>query len=108
MSDVTDVLKEYSKDIIKTIEENLAVIEPEELQESSIYLTRAGGKMLRPSLALISSHGGKMLRPSLALISSQAVGGNKEDALNTAAAIELIHTFSLINDHIIKGQQCRA
>ena len=87
MSDVTDVLKEYSKDIIKTIEENLAVIEPEELQESSIYLTRAGGKMLRPSLALISS---------------QAVGGNKEDALNTAAAIELIHTFSLIHDDIME------
>ena len=92
MSDVTDVLKEYSKDIIKTIEENLAVIEPEELQESSIYLTRAGGKMLRPSLALISS---------------QAVGGNKEDALNTAAAIELIHTFSLIHDDIMDDDDMR-
>lgn len=92
MSNVTDVLKEYSKDVVATIEENLGVIEPQELQDASIYLTKAGGKMLRPALTLISA---------------EAVGGNKEDALKTAAAIELIHTFSLIHDDIMDDDDMR-
>ena len=46
MSDVTDVLKQYSKDVVKTIEENLSVIEPQDLQDACLYLTKAGGKML--------------------------------------------------------------
>ena len=92
MSDVTDVLKQYSADVIKTIEKNLGVIEPQNLQDASIYLTKAGGKMLRPALTLISS---------------EAVGGNKEDALETAAAIELIHTFSLIHDDIMDDDDMR-
>lgn len=92
MSEVTEVLKQYSQDVIKTIEENLSVIEPQELQDASIYLTKAGGKMLRPALTLISC---------------EAVGGNKEDALKTAAAIELIHTFSLIHDDIMDDDDMR-
>ena len=55
MSDVTDVLKQYSKDVVKTIEENLSVIEPQDLQDACLYLTKAGGKMLRPALTLISA-----------------------------------------------------
>ena len=92
MSDVTDVLKQYSKDVVKTIEDNLSVIEPQDLQDACLYLTKAGGKMLRPALTLISA---------------EAVGGNKEDALKTAAALELIHTFSLIHDDIMDDDDMR-
>ncbi len=92
MSDVTDVLKKYSTIVVKTIEENLEVIEPKELQDACIYLTKAGGKMLRPALTLIVA---------------DAVGGNKDDALKTAAAIELIHTFSLIHDDIMDDDDMR-
>ena len=42
--------------------------------------------------------GGKMLRPVLAIRSCEAVGGKLEDAVGPAAALELIHAFSLVHD----------
>lgn len=44
--------------------------------------------------------GGKRIRPVLALASAEAVGGNPEAVLQAAAAIELIHTYSLIHDDL--------
>jgi geranylgeranyl pyrophosphate synthase len=44
--------------------------------------------------------GGKRLRPSLALAAAEAVGGPTESALPMAAAVELIHTYSLIHDDL--------
>ena len=55
MSDVKEVLGNYSTDITKTIEEELSAITPDNLAEASVYLTRAGGKMLRPALTLITA-----------------------------------------------------
>ncbi len=43
---------------------------------------------------------GKRIRPLLLLLSAAAAGGNWEAALPAAAAIELIHNFSLIHDDI--------
>ena len=92
MSDVKEVLGSYSTDITKTIEEELSTITPDNLEEASVYLTRAGGKMLRPALTLITA---------------EAVGGDKKFALKSAAAIELIHTFSLIHDDIMDQDDMR-
>jgi geranylgeranyl diphosphate synthase, type II len=44
--------------------------------------------------------GGKRLRPVLCLAAAEAVGDRCEDALNTAVALELIHTYSLIHDDL--------
>lgn len=44
--------------------------------------------------------GGKRLRPILALAAAETVGGEIEDALPGAAAVELIHTYSLIHDDL--------
>ena len=44
--------------------------------------------------------GGKRLRPVLCLAAAETVGGRTEDAINTAVAIELIHTYSLIHDDL--------
>ncbi len=92
MSDVKEVLGSYSTDITKTIEKELSTITPDNLAEASVYLTRAGGKMLRPVLSLIVS---------------EAVGGERENTLKSAAAIELIHTFSLIHDDIMDQDDMR-
>jgi len=43
---------------------------------------------------------GKRLRPSLVLAAAEAVGGKDEDALAGAAAVEMIHTYSLIHDDL--------
>ena len=92
MSDIKEVLGNYSGDIIKTIEEELITITPDNLAESSVYLTKAGGKMLRPALTLITA---------------DAVSGKSENALKSGAAIELIHTFSLIHDDIMDQDDMR-
>lgn len=44
--------------------------------------------------------GGKGLRPSLCLLSCEALGGEREKALPAAAAVELVHNFSLVHDDI--------
>ena len=43
---------------------------------------------------------GKALRPALCLFSCESVGGNIHKALPVAAALELIHNYSLIHDDI--------
>lgn len=44
--------------------------------------------------------GGKRLRPVLAWYASIAAGGSGEDCLAGAAAVELIHAFSLVHDDL--------
>ncbi|MBI2855341.1 MAG: polyprenyl synthetase family protein [Chloroflexi bacterium] len=46
---------------------------------------------------------GKRIRPSLCLLSCEALGGNVEEVLPAAAAVELVHNFSLIHDDIQDG-----
>lgn len=50
---------------------------------------------------------GKRLRPLLLLLTTHAVGGNWEKALSAAAAIELMHNFSLIHDDIEDSSELR-
>jgi geranylgeranyl diphosphate synthase, type II len=44
--------------------------------------------------------GGKRIRPVLALATAEAVERNPDDVLPLAAAIEMIHTYSLIHDDL--------
>ncbi|HUO03701.1 MAG TPA: farnesyl diphosphate synthase [Candidatus Binataceae bacterium] len=44
--------------------------------------------------------GGKRLRPVLALAACEAAGGRIESAMGLACAIEMIHTYSLIHDDL--------
>jgi geranylgeranyl diphosphate synthase, type II len=44
--------------------------------------------------------GGKRVRPVLALAASEAAGAAAEDCLPAAAALELVHTFSLVHDDL--------
>ena len=67
-------------------------IEPEVLAKATRHLLEAGGKRLRPCLALIAC---------------EAVGGRADDALETAAALELLHTFTLIHDDIMDKDEFR-
>lgn len=89
---VKDTLKRYSESIDKEIDESLSTIDPSGLHKASDHLIKAGGKKLRPSLVILSC---------------EAVGGRSENALKTAAAMELIHTFSLIHDDIMDKDEMR-
>lgn len=58
---------------------------------------------LRPAV----SAPGKLLRPQFALLACRAVGGQAEQALPLAAALQLIHDFSLIHDDIQDQSETR-
>ena len=65
---------------------------PEILAKASRHLLEAGGKRLRPCLVLTSC---------------EAVGGRVDDAIETAAALELLHNFTLIHDDIMDRDEFR-
>jgi geranylgeranyl diphosphate synthase, type II len=44
--------------------------------------------------------GGKRLRPVLLIAAAEAVGGNRQDILPFAVAVEYIHTYTLIHDDL--------
>ncbi|MGQ4832845.1 MAG: polyprenyl synthetase family protein [Candidatus Asgardarchaeia archaeon] len=51
--------------------------------------------------------GGKRIRPILSLVATELAGGNIDAALPFAAAIEMIHNFTLIHDDIEDGDTTR-
>ena len=52
------------------------------------------------ALSPVNARAGKRLRPVLCLLVCQALGGDAQKALPAAAAIELVHNFSLLHDDI--------
>ena len=51
--------------------------------------------------------GGKLIRGALCLLSSEAVGGETADASPAAAALELLHGFTLLHDGIADQDEMR-
>lgn len=69
------------------------VIEPYRLMRYHLGWEDLGG---RP----VDARGGKLLRPTLCLLCCEALGGEWRRALPAAAALELLHNFTLIHDDI--------
>jgi len=84
-------LPRYLRERAVLIEHHLAISVPESdgptgrLIEAMRYSLMAGGKRLRPILALAAC---------------EAVGGPTEAALGYACALEMIHTYSLVHDDL--------
>ena len=55
---------------------------------------------LREAMSYSLLAGGKRLRPILALAACEAVGAKPEEALDAACAVEFVHTYSLIHDDL--------
>ena len=53
------------------------------------------------------SGGGKRLRPVLLLITTEAFGGNIEEAMPAALAVEIFHNFTLLHDDIMDNASVR-
>lgn len=51
--------------------------------------------------------GGKAIRPTLVLLSAQAVGSEPDVVVPAAAAVELVHNFSLLHDDVMDGDVTR-
>ena len=53
------------------------------------------------------SGGGKRLRPVLLLITAEAFGGNLDEAMPAALAVEIFHNFTLLHDDIMDNADVR-
>ncbi len=51
--------------------------------------------------------GGKKLRPFLVVKSCEAVGGSPDDAVPFAAALEILHNFTLVHDDVMDNDEFR-
>ena len=76
----------YKSEVEKELEKRLSAKNaPEILKKSMLYSLSAGGKRIRPCLML------EFYR---------CLGGEMNDILNFACAVEMIHTYSLIHDDL--------
>jgi geranylgeranyl diphosphate synthase type II len=64
------------------------------------YTFHADLGSLDEALRYALGSGGKRIRPVLCLAVTEAAGGTVDDALPAAAALELVHTFSLVHDDL--------
>ncbi len=51
--------------------------------------------------------GGKRLRPLLVMVGYEAAGGDPEDVLDAAVAVEFVHTCALVHDDLIDRSDAR-
>jgi geranylgeranyl diphosphate synthase type II len=67
---------------------------------------RKPGSLYEPGYYIIEG-GGKRLRPLLLLLAVKAAGGKLNTAYNAAAAVELLHNFTLVHDDIMDNADKR-
>ena len=90
--DAKEYLKKKSAEMDGPIKSYIPDEEPMNLIESSRQYPYAGGKRMRPAMALACCG---------------AVGGDKSKAMPLAVAIEYIHNFTLIHDDLMDGDKLR-
>jgi len=66
----------------------------------SYFGTSSEPSLLHEAMRYSLFAGGKRIRPILALASYEACGGQQEEIIPQASALELIHTYSLIHDDL--------
>ena len=77
------------KELLELIEQTLDAVIPQERPD-----------VLFSAMRYAVGSGGKRIRPLICLASARAVGGKAEDARYPAAAIELLHNYTLIHDDL--------
>ncbi len=90
---------ETARDLVgPTIAKVVSRLSPEVRDVASYHLglTEADG-----SPRVVGGSSGKALRPALALLSARAAGAGPDRGVPSAAAVELVHNFSLLHDDIM-------
>ncbi|HIA03642.1 MAG TPA: polyprenyl synthetase family protein, partial [Myxococcales bacterium] len=64
-------------------------------------------EMLTAATDHLLDSGGKRIRPAVALLSSQMFNGDFKCAVALAAAVEMLHTATLVHDDLIDGSLLR-
>jgi geranylgeranyl diphosphate synthase type I len=71
------------------------------------YLDVGSYDKLRKAMRHYPEAGGKRLRPMMAMKVAQAVGGDPQDALPFACALEIVHSFTLVHDDVMDKDEMR-
>lgn len=87
------ILRPIDRDLSRVTDRVLASLQ-HPIAKMSVYLIAAGGKRLRPALTLLAGRSGDRQTQREALV-------------DLAAAIELVHTATLIHDDIVDGSLLR-
>jgi len=76
---------------------------------NSFLLSRLEGSpsQLYDAASHLIEHGGKRLRPFMVIKSCEILGGTTKQALAAAAAVEMIHNFTLVHDDIMDNDEMR-
>ncbi len=76
---------------------------------NSFLLSRLDGNpsQLYDAASHLITHGGKRLRPYMVIKSCEVLGGTAKQALPAAAAVEMIHNFTLVHDDIMDNDEMR-
>ncbi len=85
----------YANEISKRVENFIYEVvkgEPKTLYESALHYIKAGGKRIRPLITVLSA---------------RICGGSENIAIPGAAAVEILHTFTLVHDDIIDRDELR-
>ncbi len=90
--DLLEEIKKRGSMVDGSIQNLMPIGEPDELYRAMRYLFDAGGKRLRPAALILST---------------EAVGGNPQDVIPAATAVELVHNFTLIHDDIMDEDHLR-
>jgi geranylgeranyl diphosphate synthase type II len=85
--------EDYPDGLRRQVEEYLAELR-------FVEAAQAGADGLEAAMRYSLLAGGKRIRPVLALATARAIGHAPEQVLPIAAALELIHTYSLIHDDL--------
>lgn len=91
-----------SLDIRKTIQSEFR-----QYEEAFAQSLQSDSALLRQVLDYIHSKRGKQLRPILVLLSAALCRGVTEKTIQTAVALELMHTASLIHDDVVDDSPMR-
>lgn len=75
--------------------------------ELSNLISRIAGIRLHEKMEYALLSHGKRLRPLMVILSAQSVGGNQDDVMSLALAIELLHTATLVHDDILDQDKFR-
>src|SRR5437867_525345 len=90
-SSIKSELESYASTVNEFILRSLEG-KPKELYQASSHLIRSGGKRLRPFMVIKSC---------------EMLGGTVKRALPAAAAVELLHNFTLVHDDIMDNDEIR-
>jgi geranylgeranyl diphosphate synthase, type I len=76
---------------------------------NSFLLSRLHGnpEKIYEAASYLIEHGGKRLRPYMVIKSCEILGSTIKQALPAAAAIEMVHNFTLIHDDIMDNDEMR-